>query len=114
VIGYRRYARLKHADQTYRTRAGLFLAGYAALLVALISPLHAIGEQYFSVHMAQHLLLSLVAPPLLLLSTSMPVLLWALPARDRVTVGRLFVQRGVIRLVAVRRHAVGVASAGRV
>jgi putative membrane protein len=47
--------------------------------------------------MVQHLLLSLVAPPLLLLSSSMPVLLWALPVRDRVTIGRLLGQPGPIR-----------------
>ena len=66
-------------------------------MVALISPLHAVGEQFFSVHMVQHLLLSLVAPPLLLLSSSMPVLLWALPSSDRATVGRLIGQPGPIR-----------------
>jgi cytochrome c oxidase assembly factor CtaG len=71
--------------------------GYTALVVALISPLHSVGEQFFSVHMVQHLLLSLVAPPLLLLSASMPVLLWALPPRDRVTLGRLVGQPGPIR-----------------
>jgi cytochrome c oxidase assembly factor CtaG len=47
--------------------------------------------------MVQHLLLSLVAAPLLLLSNSMPVLLWALPPRDRVTVGRLVGRQGPVR-----------------
>jgi putative membrane protein len=65
--------------------------------VALVSPVHAVGEQYFSVHMVQHLLLSLVAAPLLLLSNSMPVLLWALPRRDRATLGRLVGQPGPLR-----------------
>ena len=77
----------------------MFVVGYAALVIALISPLHAVGEQYFSVHMVQHLLLSLVAPPLLLLSSSMPVLLWALPAGDRQTLGRLVGQPGPIRSI---------------
>jgi len=77
----------------------LFAVGYVALVIALISPLHAVGEQFFSVHMVQHLLLSLVAAPLLLLSSSMPVLLWALPGRDRITIGRLVGQPGPIRSV---------------
>src|SRR5947207_2761381 len=47
--------------------------------------------------MVQHLLLSLVAAPLLLLSSSMPVLLWALPAHDRATLGRLVGQPGPAR-----------------
>jgi cytochrome c oxidase assembly factor CtaG len=97
VVGYRRLARRRRAQRTFRTRGGLFAMGYTALVVALISPLHSVGEQYFSVHMVQHLLLTLVAPPLLLLSCSMPVLLWALPAHDRATVGRLFGQPGPIR-----------------
>jgi cytochrome c oxidase assembly factor CtaG len=47
--------------------------------------------------MVQHLLLSLVAAPLLLLSNSMPVLLWALPPRDRATLGSLVGQPGRVR-----------------
>jgi putative membrane protein len=58
-----------------------------------------VGEQYFSVHMVQHLMLTLVAAPLLLLSNSMPVLLWALPRNDRATVGRLVGQPGPVRTV---------------
>ncbi|MPR36259.1 cytochrome c oxidase assembly protein [Salmonirosea aquatica] len=44
-----------------------FLAGLALLLLTLASPLHFLGEGYlFSAHMAQHMLLLLVVPPLLL------------------------------------------------
>lgn len=73
------------------------MLGYMALLVALLSPLHSAGEQLFSVHMVQHLLLTLVAAPLLLLSNSMPVLLWALPPRSRASVGRVFTRPGPVR-----------------
>jgi len=97
LVGYRRFSKLRHAGTSYRTRGGLFLVGYTALIVALLSPLHTVGEQFFSVHMVQHLLLSLVAPPLLLLSSSMPVLLWALPAQERTTLGRLVGQPGPVR-----------------
>jgi cytochrome c oxidase assembly factor CtaG len=99
VVGYRRLARRRHAQRTSQIRGGLFAMGYTALVVALISPLHSVGEQYFSVHMVQHLLLTLVAPPLLLLSCSMPVLLWALPAHDRATLGRLVGQPGPVRSI---------------
>ena len=47
-------------------RAWLFLAGLAALGVALLSPIEAYEGSLFSVHMAQHMLLELVAAPLLL------------------------------------------------
>lgn len=49
-------------------RAPVFGAGVLVLLLALVSPLHTLGERYlFSAHMAQHLLLLLIVPPLLLL-----------------------------------------------
>jgi cytochrome c oxidase assembly factor CtaG len=97
-VGYRRFTQRRHAGGgRFRTRAGLFVVGYTALVLALISPLHAVGEEYFSVHMVQHLLLSLVAAPLLLLSNSMPVLLWAFSPRDRATIGRVVGQAGPTR-----------------
>lgn len=46
----------------------LFVAGDLVLLLALVSPLDELGDTYlFSAHMAQHLLLVLVVPPLFLL-----------------------------------------------
>ncbi|MBK9714494.1 MAG: cytochrome c oxidase assembly protein [Kouleothrix sp.] len=49
-------------------RMAAFAAGVAALLLALLSPLHALGDGYlFSAHMLQHLLLLQIVPPLLLL-----------------------------------------------
>ena len=49
-------------------RAVAFAAGVAVLLLSLVSPLDTLAHEYlFSAHMAQHLLLTLVVPPLLLL-----------------------------------------------
>jgi putative membrane protein len=96
VIGTRRLATRQHASSA-RWRRVMFVWGYAALVIALVSPLHSVGEEYFSVHMVQHLLLTLVAPPLLLLSSSMPVLLWGLPRKERATLGRLVGQPGPAR-----------------
>src|SRR5207248_6988332 len=46
-----------------------FVAGTALLILALISPLDDIGDQYlFSAHMVQHLLLATLWPPLMLLA----------------------------------------------
>jgi putative membrane protein len=48
----------------------LFMASLAVLLVALNGPLHDLSDYYlFSAHMVQHLLLTLVVPPLLLAGT---------------------------------------------
>src|SRR5215216_3180552 len=49
-------------------QAACFVAGVAALFLGAGTPIHDIAEHYlFSVHMFEHLLYSLVAPPLLLL-----------------------------------------------
>ena len=50
-----------------RWRTAGFMAGLAAMLVALASPIEAYEGVLFSVHMVQHMLLELVAAPLLLL-----------------------------------------------
>jgi putative membrane protein len=48
-----------------------FAAGILALLIAVASPVDALGEDYlFSAHMVQHVLLGDIAPALLLLSLS--------------------------------------------
>src|SRR5262245_42943778 len=46
-------------------RAGAFLAGLAALVIAACSPLDPLGHRLLQAHMVQHLLLMVVAPPLL-------------------------------------------------
>lgn len=51
-------------------QAMAFFAGVLIAALALLSPLHVLGEGYLlSAHMVQHLLLTLVVPPLLLLGT---------------------------------------------
>ncbi len=53
-----------------RGRVATYLAGVALLFVALEGPLHELSDTYlFSAHMVQHMLLTLWAPPLLLLGT---------------------------------------------
>src|SRR6266550_888013 len=46
---------------------GAFAAGWMALVVALLSPVAAISDVLFSVHMTQHEILIVVAAPLLVL-----------------------------------------------
>ncbi|MCI0438055.1 MAG: cytochrome c oxidase assembly protein [Chloroflexi bacterium] len=47
-----------------------FTLGVVVIFVALISPIHVLSENYlFSMHMLQHMLLTVVAPPLLILGT---------------------------------------------
>jgi cytochrome c oxidase assembly factor CtaG len=70
-----------------------FTGSILVLPLALISPLDTLGDTYlFSVHMVQHLLLTLVVPPLLLLGLPGPfvrrVLRWPPAARIERTIAR--------------------------
>ena len=47
----------------------LFILGWLTLFAALVSPIDALGGYSLTMHMLQHLLLTLVAPPLMLLGT---------------------------------------------
>jgi putative membrane protein len=60
-----------------------YAAGMGALVVALVSPLDAMSGVLFSAHMVQHLLLILVAAPLMVLGAPPAVWMWALPRRSR-------------------------------
>ena len=65
-----------------------YLGGLLFLALALLSPIDALGSQLFYMHMIQHLLLVMLAPPLLLLANPFPFILWGLPAKVRLGLGR--------------------------
>ena len=65
-----------------------FWTGWGILALALVSPLHPLGEALFSAHMIQHEILMLVAAPLLVLARPLVPMLWGLPAGWRKSVGR--------------------------
>jgi cytochrome c oxidase assembly factor CtaG len=81
-------------------RIASFCAGIAVLVIALLSPLSSLDDQLFSAHMAQHLLLMLLAPPLLVYSR--PIMAWmcALPPGGRRSVAGLWSRRGLRRSTA--------------
>lgn len=62
-----------------RTEAGAFSAGIVALCLAMLWPLDALGEWSLAAHMAQHMLLLALVPPLLLAGRPAPVMAHALP-----------------------------------
>ncbi len=65
-----------------------YLTGLAVIWIALMSPIDVLSGQYFFMHMIQHLLLVMVAAPLLLLANPMPIMLWGLPNGLRLEIGR--------------------------
>jgi putative membrane protein len=60
-----------------------FATGMAVLVLILLSPLHQLGTQLFSAHMAQHELLMLIAAPLIVLGRPEIPILWAVPQTFR-------------------------------
>lgn len=69
-------------------RVAAYLSGIAALAIALLSPVAAVGEALFSVHMFQHVLLMVAAPPLIVLGRPGLAAAWALPENGRRAVRR--------------------------
>lgn len=58
-------------------------AGLATLAIALVSPVDPLGESLFAGHMVQHLLLTMVAAPLLVMGDPGTTMLRALPDAPR-------------------------------
>lgn len=89
AAGYRRlHARSGAAAKPLRTGQYIaFSIGWSMLVIALLSPLDALGAALFSAHMVQHELLMIVAAPLLVSGRPLAVWLWALPAHWRMRVG---------------------------
>jgi len=74
------------------------LAGLAAIVLALVSPLDALSARYLQAHMIQHLLLMVVAPPLLWMGAPVAPLLLGLPKPIRRTATRALTLSPVRRL----------------
>lgn len=62
---------------------GFSMAGWLALMVALVSPLDAMSDLRFWAHMTQHELLMLVAAPLFVLGRPLTLLPWVMPEAGR-------------------------------
>jgi cytochrome c oxidase assembly factor CtaG len=89
-------------------RLTFYLAGCATLAIALLSPLEALDDRLLITHMLQHLLLLLIAPPLLLLGAPQIPLVRALPPGiAKRTIGVIAKSRTCRRLLDGLTHPVG-------
>jgi putative membrane protein len=89
-IGLRRLALRSRAQRSRerRLRSLWFYLGLVVLLVAVESPIDYWADSYFTVHMAQHLLLMFAAPSLIVAGAPWQPLLAALPGRSGQSVTR--------------------------
>jgi cytochrome c oxidase assembly factor CtaG len=85
------------SDHAGSARAALFVLALLLVVLALMSPLDVIGDDYLiSAHMLQHVLIGDVVPALLLVSLRGPLLLFALPVTLlRALAGRSWIRRGL-------------------
>ena len=81
-------------------RTALFFLGLAALLVALASPVDTYAAVSFAVHMVQHMLLAVVAAPLVMLGAPIRPLLRGIPVAIRTGVLRPLARNHAIRALA--------------
>ena len=92
VALYARGVRALQARRSARVpsppRQACFYAGLALAVVAIVSPLHGWSETLFAAHMTQHLVLMVVAAPLLIAGRPVAPFLAALPARVSRMLGR--------------------------
>ncbi len=82
---------LRAKSSLTRARFGIaqfaaFFAGWLALLFAIASPLDAFAERALTAHMVQHMLLTIIAPPLLWLGSPAMPMLFGLPRALRMEI----------------------------
>lgn len=83
ISGVRRVNKAHPKSPFPRKRIAFYFGGIAVLVLALISPPATYDTTLFSIHMAQHLLLTMLAAPLLLLGTPITLALRAASPRVR-------------------------------
>jgi putative membrane protein len=91
----RLWRRAGHGRGVHYWEAASFWCGWTVLALALLSPLHWLGERLFAAHMVEHELLMVVAAPLLAVARPTAAMLWALPQSWRRILGT-FAQFGAI------------------
>ena len=100
AAGYVWAVRRRGPGGASRKEIALFSAGLLALWAGADYPVHDLSEGYlFSVHMLQHMVFSLIAPPLLLMGTPR-WLLSALVSPPRVLRAARFLTRPMVALIA--------------
>jgi putative membrane protein len=82
------YALGRREHDTIR-RDACFYGGLLVLVVAIDSPVDTYADRLFWVHMVQHVLLTMVAPPLLLLGRPWPRTIRSLPLAARRAIARV-------------------------
>jgi cytochrome c oxidase assembly factor CtaG len=106
TIGWQRLRR-KQAKLATNWRIAAYYAGLLSLVIALMSGIDTFQTQLFFIHMTQHIVLVMIAPPLLLIANPMPFLLWAIPRQERQLIAGFLTQKSRFRRMFVKLTAPG-------
>jgi cytochrome c oxidase assembly factor CtaG len=85
-----------------------YIGGLLLLAVALMSPIDTLGSQLFYMHMIQHLLLVMFVPPLLLIASPYPMILWGLSSGPRHKIASVLNQESGPRKLITKLTAPGI------
>ena len=107
VLGERRAVALtrRRRDPAARRRALMFYAAMAVIVLALESPIDSLSDELFWVHMIQHLLLLMVAAPLIVLARPWISIWRPLPLSLRRAVARTAVRSRLFAPLRALAHA---------
>jgi cytochrome c oxidase assembly factor CtaG len=83
------------ARKVRRRQAFAYFTGWISLALALVSPLHWLGEHVFTFHMIEHEIVMAISAPLLVVARPIGALLWSLPRGLRIASGR-FLRRSAV------------------
>lgn len=100
IRGWRRLRRRGRGGRILKPwRAWCYAAGLGTVAIALLSPIGTFDSMFFFMHMTQHLLLIMVAAPLLWLGAPLLPTMWAFDRGPRRRLGRLFQDRNPVHRV---------------
>jgi putative membrane protein len=100
IWAVRRVDRLHPRSPVPRRRTAAFLGGLAAIAIALLSGIERYDTTLFSIHMVQHVLLTLVAAPLIALGAPITLALRVASPRVRHRILLPILHSRVVRIIA--------------
>jgi cytochrome c oxidase assembly factor CtaG len=107
--GFVRLRRRGRADHAPWWRAAVYVLGVVLAVLALVSPLDAIGEEYLlSAHMLQHVIIGDAAVALILLGLTGPLLFFLLPSGALGPIARSRPLRAFVGVVSRPMVALGI------
>lgn len=104
IAGSIRLSMRSKADRSFWAKVAASLTGFALLAVALAGPFDFYSGELFAAHMSQHIVIAMLAAPLLLIARPMPAYIWALPRSLRTGAGTALTDTGFVRQDSATAH----------